>query len=167
MLLHITILLKCFITLGTCKWLLTSVVLSCTFKLQLWLKAFFTFGTGKWFLSCVSPFMMQRVSLAKHSVLQFKGDHHTTFYIEWFLLLSLDVSGILEHMLLWLFPCFMGLHMVFKGLYYQNCLKTGPIPDQGLCPVRVRPGPVRVRKISVRSGPVPLGLYLKAIEKCQ
>ena len=55
----------------------------------------------------------------------------------------------------------MDLHMVFYGLYYQNCLKTGPIPDQGLCPVRVRPGPVRVRKISVRSGPVPLELYLE------
>ena len=98
--LHLGFVNKFLVTKSATEWLLTSVVLSCTFKLQLWLKAFFTFGTGKWFLSCVSPFMMQRVSLAKHSVLQFKGDHHTTFYIEWFLLLSLDVSGILEHMLL-------------------------------------------------------------------
>ena len=141
MLLQITILLKCFITLGTCKWLLScmlpfmhlqtssvnkTLVAHGTGK---WLlssvgsfmhlyfatlvKSISTFGTGKWFFSCVSPFRMLRVTLAKPSVLLFKGDHHTTFYIVWFLLLSLDVSRILEHMLLWLFSYFMGLHVVF------------------------------------------------------
>ena len=124
MLHQITILLKCFITLGTCKWLLSCmhpfmnlqtsrVNTGLAHGTGKWLlssvgsfmhlqiatldKIFSTFGTSKWFLSCVSPFMMLRVTLAKPSVLLFKGD--TTFYI-WFLLLSPDVSRILEHMLL-------------------------------------------------------------------
>ena len=127
MLLQITILLKCFITLGTCKWLLScmlpfmhlqtssvnktlvahgtgkwllsSVGSFMHLQIATLVKTCFLFGTGKWFLSCVSPFMMLRVTLAKHSVLPLTGDHHTTFYI-WFLLLSPDVSRILEHMFL-------------------------------------------------------------------
>ena len=91
---------KSHVTHGTGYWLLSIVGTFMHLQIATLVKSFFTFGTGKWFLSCVSPFMMVRVTLAKPPVLLFKGDHHTTFYIVWFLLLSPDVSRILEHMLL-------------------------------------------------------------------
>ena len=60
---------------GTGKWLLSSVGTFMHLKIATLVKSFFTFGTGKWFLFCVSHFMKLRVTLAKHSVLLFKGDH--------------------------------------------------------------------------------------------
>ena len=90
---------KTLVAHRTGKWLLSSVGSFMHLQIATLVKSFSTFVSGKWFLSCVSPFMMLRVTLAKPSVILFKGDHHTTFYI-WFLLLSPDVSRILEHMLL-------------------------------------------------------------------